>query len=227
MGLPLVWQGWVARRARRMSLPFGWAELAALPPGRSMDIGCGSGAGVALAAQLGWQAQGLELDEAAVASARKAGLAVEQGGYERLFDQPDRFDAMTCSHVIEHVYNPQEMIRAMHVALRPGGVLLLATPNALSDVHQRFGRYWRGLEAPRHLTLFSEATLTGLLRRQGFEVTSRSDLQLETARESARIERGDSRVRSIDRQMARQLERTMPRSQAGQDFIKLIARRPG
>lgn len=221
--LPSIFQAAVARKGQRIALPFGWQELAGMNPGRLMDVGCGSGSSLILAQQLGWNAQGIEMDSAAVTSARKAGLAVEEGGYEVLRDYPSAFDCITCSHVIEHVFDPVDMIVAMYLALKPGGRLLLATPNANSDVHQHFGRFWRGLEAPRHLVIFSEATLIALLRKQGFLVDSRSDDQLETARESARIARGSSHANSADRAVVRQLQRTLERTPDGHDFIKLLA----
>lgn len=221
--LPSIFQPAVARRGGRIALPFGWEELAVMNPGRLMDVGCGSGATLVLAHQLGWNAQGIEMDSAAVTAASKAGLAVEEGGYEVLRDYPSVFDCITCSHVVEHVFDPVDMIAAMHLALKPGGRLLLATPNANSDVHRHFGRFWRGLEAPRHLVIFSEATLIALLRKQGFVVDSRSDDQLETARESARIVRGASSANSSDRTVVRRLRRTLKRTPEGHDFIKLLA----
>lgn len=226
LGLPAWLTGFAQRRGARMALPFGWEDIASLPPGRLMDVGCGSGATVALAAQLGWQAQGIEMDEAAVRSARAFGLQVEQGGYERLDAYAGAIDCLVCSHVIEHVFDPLDMIRLMWEALRPGGVLLLATPNVLSDLHRHFGGDWRGLEAPRHLVLFTEEQLRRLLLAQGFDVTSRSDEVLETARDSARIRRRARRVAKEDRAEARRLARELPRSEHGHDFIKLLARRP-
>jgi len=226
LDLPAWLTGFARRRGERMALPFGWEELARLAPGRLMDVGCGSGSTVALAAQLGWQAQGIEMDGAAVRSARAFGLLVEQGGYERLSAHPGAFDCVVCSHVIEHVYHPCTMIRLMWESLRPGGVLLLATPNALSDLHQHFGADWRGLEAPRHLVLFTEDRLSRLLQVQGFEVSSRRDDVLETARDSLRIRRRARRVSKEDRAEARRLVRELPRTAQGHDFIKLLARRP-
>lgn len=223
--LPSVFQPAVARSGRRIALPFGWEELAHMSPGSLMDVGCGSGASLMLARQLGWSVHGIEIDAAAVKSARNAGLTVQEGGYEVLLDHPLAFDCITCSHVIEHVFDPVDMILALHVALKPGGRLLLATPNVNSDVHRHFGRFWRGLEAPRHLVIFSEATLTTLLQKQGFVVDSCSDDQLETARESARIARGDSGANSNDRALTRQLQHSLKRMPNGQDFIKLLARK--
>lgn len=223
--LPDFLGSFVARKAKRMGLPFGWQELADIKPGELMDVGCGAGVTLALARQLGWSAHGLEMDPAAVQVARDDGLDVQQGGFERLGEFNAAFDALVCSHVIEHVFDPVEMIRLMYAALRPGGILLLATPNAVSDVHQHFGRYWRGLEAPRHLVLFTETTLTALLTTAGFQVESRSDGVLETARDSARIARQGRRVDAADREQARRLEHELIRTPHGQDFIKLVARK--
>ena len=224
--LPRLFKASVVRRAQRLALPFGWQELADLPPGRLMDVGCGSGATLNLALQLGWQAEGLEMDPEAVRAAQAAGLSVGDGGYERLSQTPLSFDCVNCSHVIEHVFDPKDLLRVVFEALKPGGTLLLATPNALSDVHRHFGRYWRGLEAPRHLMIFSEATLRGLLVKQGFWVDSKSDQQLETLRESARIASGGKRMRSQDRTLVRQLRQELQRTPHGQDFIKLVAHKP-
>jgi 2-polyprenyl-3-methyl-5-hydroxy-6-metoxy-1,4-benzoquinol methylase len=208
-----------------MALPFGWQELADLKPGELMDVGCGAGTTLALASQLGWSVRGLEMDAHAVRAARAAGVDVQEGGFERLSEFRAAFDCINCSHVIEHVFDPVAMIHQMHSSLRRGGVLLLATPNSQSDVHRHFGKHWRGLEAPRHLVLFTEATLTKLLLQAGFSVESRSDQVLETTRESARIANQRSKVSSADRKLARRLTRELDRTPNGHDFIKIVARK--
>lgn len=222
-GLPNVLDAWVARRASAMALPFGWQELAQLEPRKLMDVGCGTGATLVFAQALGWEVQGLEMDQSAVDSAQAAGLDVGHGGYERLADSLSAFDCITCSHVIEHVFDPAHLIQAIYSALKPGGCLLLSTPNAGSDVHGHFGKHWRGLEAPRHLLLFSERSLIELLSAQGFRVESKSDQELATVIDSVRIARGGHRVSSEDRAEARRIGQAMPRTRDGHDFIKLTA----
>lgn len=225
LNLPNWLHSWAKRKAQRMALSFGLEILASLSVGRFMDVGCGSGTVVALARQMGWDAEGLEFDSEAVTVARQAGLTILEGGYELLFERPESFDVLLCSHVIEHVHDPLDMLKAMHAALRPGGILLLSTPNAQSDVHRRFGPYWRGLEAPRHLMLFNEFALINLMKEAGFEVTSHADQLLETVKESRRIEismvggadNSDNRVDEVNQEISR--------SQGGHDFIKLSARK--
>jgi 2-polyprenyl-3-methyl-5-hydroxy-6-metoxy-1,4-benzoquinol methylase len=224
--LPGVLNTWVARRASVIALPFGWQELAQTEPGQLMDVGCGTGATLVFAKALGWDVKGLELDPSAVDSAQAAGLEVGHGGYERLAETESAFDCITCSHVIEHVFDPRHMVQAIFSALRPGGRLVLSTPNALSDVHRHFGKHWRGLEAPRHLFLYSERHLSSLLRDEGFRVESKSDQELATVIESARIARGGRQVSGEDRAAARRISQRLQREQQGHDFIKLVAFKP-
>ena len=125
------------------------------PGAQLLDVGCGNGAFLELARTAGWHVRGLDFDPKAVASARKRGLDVVEGNIEQLQDQATAYDWICCSHVIEHVHNPIDMLQQLHSLLRPGGTLWLQTPNIASLGHERFGPHWRGLEPPRHLTLFT------------------------------------------------------------------------
>jgi len=146
-------------------------HLPAIPGGRLLDVGCGSGAFLAQMAALGWRTEGIDPDPAAVAGAREAGLSVTHGTLADL--DPDEhggsFDAVTLSHVIEHLHDPGENLRRISLLLRPGGLLWIATPNLEALGLRRFGRDWLGLDPPRHLVLFTRASLERLLGETGFE----------------------------------------------------------
>lgn len=186
------WLRWIMEPLRnRLSAPFHIQELARLSPGRLLDVGCGNGYMLDVASKLGWDARGLEFDPVAVRTATARGLNVEQGGYERLGEFAASLDCVLCSHVLEHVAEPRELLRLAAGALRDGGVLLLALPNATSIMRSRFGDNWRGLEAPRHLTIPSAHQLAIVLDEVGFAPAQRQGrgAWTATAAESLRIAR--------------------------------------
>lgn len=140
---------------------------------RLLDVGFGGGEYLGLARSLGWRVAGVDPDRVAVENAKASGLTVREGGAEAFMDQPASFDAVTLNHIIEHVHDPRQTLRDVFDLLKPGGFLYLETPNIDALGRRDFGEYWRGIEAPRHLTLFSWRSLEGLLRQIGFEIGSR------------------------------------------------------
>lgn len=136
--------------------------------GRLLDVGAANGAFLAKARSAGWEVVGVEPDRTSQAEARRIDLDVRLGGIECFSNKPASFDVITMSHVIEHVHDPRRVLSQAMALLKPGGCLYLDTPNIRSYGHKRFGRYWRGLEPPRHLVLFHWGSLEKLLRDIGF-----------------------------------------------------------
>lgn len=122
-------------------------------PGKLLDIGCGGGKLLKFASQLGWEAVGIELDENAVSAAKRAGLNVIHGSFTAIDKLDQLFDLIICSHVLEHVYDPKSLIELSLSKLAPDGELWLQWPNPCADGLRIYGRHWRGLEAPRHITI--------------------------------------------------------------------------
>jgi 2-polyprenyl-3-methyl-5-hydroxy-6-metoxy-1,4-benzoquinol methylase len=214
--------GVVALIGKRVSVPFGWTSLAGRPKGRFLDVGCGAGLTVALARHLGWDAMGLEIDPAAVREARRSGLNILEGTYAQLTQFEGQFDCIMCSHVLEHVHEPRDLLAKLKVAIKPGGVLLLTLPNALSSMRRHFGANWRGLEAPRHISIPSELRLSQLLSEAGFSIKSITGTGFETAAESYRIQRRGMVLSRHDFTKARQLDMRSLSATAGNDFIKFV-----
>lgn len=129
--------------------------------GRLLEVGFGSGETLAELLFLGWEVEGVDFDAQAVETARRRhNLSVRVGTLEDQDYEPESFDVITMSHVIEHVHEPMNLLRECRRLLKSGGVLVVATPNVNSIGHQQFKSAWRGLEPPRHLSLFSRKTLT-------------------------------------------------------------------
>lgn len=145
-------------------------NLPALPKAGAsvLDVGCGSGSFLAVARQLGWMVHGIDPDPQARASADALGLPVTDDTLAELAEKGRQYDVITLSHVIEHVHRPVDTLRQCHALLKPGGRIWLETPNIGSRGYRRFGRYWRGIEAPRHLVLFTRQSLAGALEAAGF-----------------------------------------------------------
>jgi 2-polyprenyl-3-methyl-5-hydroxy-6-metoxy-1,4-benzoquinol methylase len=157
---------------RRLGIEHDVLFLAAQPGARLLDIGCGSGERLEKLQGLGWTVRGIDFDEKVVGMAKARGLDVTCGTIPGTWFPPDTFDVITMSHLIEHVPDPIELLKECHRILKPGGKVVLTTPNASCWGHRLFRKSWRGLEPPRHLHIFSPSSIQQTLRRAGFELLS-------------------------------------------------------
>ncbi len=133
------------------------------PGGRLLDVGCGNGLAIGQLKDLGWDAEGVDSDPAAVAAASSRGLTVREGSLPQQHYADASFDVVTMNHVLEHVPDPAGLLAECRRVLQPDGRLVVVTPNAASLGHARFGAAWRGLEPPRHLQVFTAPALERLL----------------------------------------------------------------
>jgi ubiquinone/menaquinone biosynthesis C-methylase UbiE len=114
---------------------------------RVLDIGCGNARDIARIAACGGHVIGVDISEGMVAAARQEvermggnEITLQVGDATRL-DFPDAsFDKVLCSEVIEHIPDAPQALREMHRVLKPGGTLVLSTPNKGS--WYGFERYW-------------------------------------------------------------------------------------
>ncbi|MFY9341772.1 MAG: class I SAM-dependent methyltransferase [Planctomycetota bacterium] len=155
---------------KRMALVSRW-----LPPrARVLDVGCAAGYFLRVAREHGHDVHGCEL------SAAIATHAVRELGGERihvgLLDEAvaakgwaqQSFDLVTAWDVIEHVPDPQALLRQMRALIKPGGRLLLETQNVASRWARVLGKRWHHYKHDEHLYHFSPDTLRALLRNCGF-----------------------------------------------------------
>lgn len=143
--------------------------LGGLPPGRLLEVGCGAGSFLDRMRKKGWQVEGIDIDPIASQSVwHNYGIPVRTGRIEENQYEESSFDAVTMKHVIEHVHDPIRFLKDCLRVVKPGGRLVLVTPNSNSYGHNRFTSNWRGLEPPRHLYLFNENTLIDCIRKAGF-----------------------------------------------------------
>ena len=138
--------------------------------GRLLEIGTGAGFFLKAGARAGWDAYGLEVSPEAVAYACDTlGLRVTRGRAEDVPFEAASFDAVAMFEVIEHLRDPARVLRAAHGYLRPGGGLIISTPNLHSFSRFALGTNWAVLSPAEHLYYFTEKTLRRLLVNAGFQ----------------------------------------------------------
>jgi len=153
-----------ARRQARMLA----AALARRPgPQRIVDVGCGDGAATHVLKRLDPRNTviGIDWSAAALEQARARGLLVIQGGIDGSgLPLPEASaDVVIMSELIEHLVDTDAALDEAYRVLRPGGILLLSTPNLAAWFN-------RGLVGLGIQPLFSEVSLRGIYGRPGHEV---------------------------------------------------------
>lgn len=146
----------------------GFVKQHSLEAKRVIDIGCGGGEYLRLLQRITPDACGLEHNAALVTQCTRAGLKVFQGfvgssGY----DIPEApFDAFCCLNYLEHLPDPNALLRGIHRNLTPDGVGLVEVPNfGMMLRRSLFYEFMRD-----HLLYFTRETLATALRVNGFEV---------------------------------------------------------
>lgn len=134
--------------------------------GRILDVGCGIGGFVDAAQKAGWDAYGIDVSSS-VEVAQRRGLQVMRTTLDWAGFPESHFDVVTLFDVIEHIPDPQEMIRGAARVLRPDGCLFLLTPNQGSLLAKVLGARWEAVEPLDHIALYNRHTLTRLLAEFG------------------------------------------------------------
>jgi len=95
-------------------------------------------------------------------------------------------DVIVSFEVIEHLFDPKDLIRQAARLLKPGGLLVLSCPNGLGYDIAMLGAGSQAVDA-EHVNLFNPASLGGLLEKSGFgvlETTTPGRLDAEIVREA-------------------------------------------
>jgi methionine biosynthesis protein MetW len=153
----------------------GW--LGERPPSRVLDIGCADGFVAADLRRLGHHVTGLDL------TARPGVKECVDQFVEADLDQglppavtDTTFDVVLAADVLEHVRDPESLLRDLHDVLAPGGRLLVSVPNfghwypRLRVVSGRFDYDRRGILDRGHVRFFTRRSFARVLHRSGWHV---------------------------------------------------------
>ena len=140
--------------------------------GRLVEVGPGIGGFAALAQDAGYRVEVIEMDARASAFLRDTvGVGVhETDDPAATLRREGPFDVVAMWHVVEHLPDPFDALRAVSQALAPGGVALIAAPNPDALQFRVFGARWTHLDAPRHLFLIPISALVDAASELGLEI---------------------------------------------------------
>lgn len=150
-------------------------------PGLLLDIGCSNGAFVQAAISEGWDGCGIELRESSAQVARGFGVKIYTEPLEKLALQSDVYSAITMWQVLEHLNDPNTVLKECNRIMRLGGVLAFSTPNVKSIGSMALKEHWPAVDPGAHFNLFNSANLERLLARFGFAKCQIDCLDLQPA----------------------------------------------
>jgi SAM-dependent methyltransferase len=139
--------------------------------GTLLDVGCGGGELLAAATARGWRAAGAEPMAAAADQARarapaadiRTGLSSEAGF------AAGSFDVVCAFHVLEHMADTRAFLAELARLARPGGLVVVETPNYASLLRRRHGSNWIHLRPLEHLVHFTPDTMRGAFAGAGLD----------------------------------------------------------
>jgi SAM-dependent methyltransferase len=135
---------------------------------RVLDLGCGRGEFLQLLKQRGVDGLGVDADEEMIEAVRAKGLNAQRGEvHDFLKKHADQFDGIFAAHLIEHMPSEQfvELTRLAARALRPGGRLILVTPNP-HNLSMQLHEFWRDLQ---HVRFYSPEIVRWVVHEAGLK----------------------------------------------------------
>jgi SAM-dependent methyltransferase len=117
-----------------------------------------------------YQVHGVEIADDAARFARARGLDVRTGGLTRsILEEIGPIDVAVMLDVIEHLEDPKAALELCSEFLRPGGTVVLTTPDFDSVLARITGKSWRNMTPPQHLWYFTRDSITRMAAAAGLE----------------------------------------------------------
>ena len=142
-----------------------------LPPAKVLELGCSQGSFVALLQQAGYDALGIEMSPWVVSFGRETfKVPIEVGPVETLNLLQGSFDVIALMDVLEHLPDPLGTIGYCVNLLKPGGLLLIQTPDFQEGISQESlietqSPFLEQLKTDEHLYLFSQRAVHNFFQR--------------------------------------------------------------
>jgi len=134
-----------------------------------LDVGCGPGGLLHEARAQGWKATGIEISRWAAEKGKAQGLEIIEGTLHSARFTNGAFDVISMFDVLEHLPHPREYVSEIHRVLKPGGTLVIETPNIKGFFVRHLYQAASVMVKPRaHICLYAPETARRLLEGAGF-----------------------------------------------------------
>ena len=168
-----------------------WMKSYLKPTSKVLDYGCGSGEFVKHLRGNSINAYGYDPN-----------INFHVGGFPDYLTASEawknkKYDIIFLWHVLEHIHNPFELIEILKKNLNKDGLIFIAIPNFKSYDSRHYGKYWAGLDAPRHLWHFSRKSIYRIAEKNEFKIINKKNLHLDSIYVSCMSEKNRSRDNSF------------------------------
>lgn len=146
----------------------------AKPGGKVLEIGCGLGHVLARLEDR-FETYGIDVSSFAIGQAAEnaARTDLRVATVEQIASLPGPFDVIAAFHVVEHLSDPAQAFEVCSRMTRPGGHLIVATPNTEAPFAERKGPRWYANTDPTHISLKPPDEWLELARRAGYSVVKK------------------------------------------------------
>jgi 2-polyprenyl-3-methyl-5-hydroxy-6-metoxy-1,4-benzoquinol methylase len=141
-----------------------------------LEIGCAGGNWLLAAKELGWNAEGNDLNEDMLRQVSKEIGANTHSGFFEDIDFGNKYDVIIAMNVFEHLIEPHALLKKLSETLTKGGLFMMKTPLSDSPSEKLEGKDWIHLSELGHIQFGSKKAISDLFLKYGFDL-----LQYESA----------------------------------------------
>lgn len=143
-----------------------------------LEVGCADGSFLKILKDDGYDTYGIDVALKAVAKAQKYNINARQANVEKGIPFDDNyFSVIIAAEVIEHLYDTDKFLKELYRAVKPGGWLLISTPNLASlknrlrlliGKYPQYSEYRLGPNDAGHIRNYTVSTLVSHLKSHGW-----------------------------------------------------------
>ena len=137
--------------------------------GSVLEVGSSTGLLLTLFLDVGWEVTGVEPSKKSVEYAKNHGIRTINKTFEKA-DIDGKYDVVIFNHVLEHLKDPEEVLKKAYGLLKDDGILVINVPNAGSLSARVYKNNWKYLLPEEHLWQFTPGSLKELLNKQKFSI---------------------------------------------------------